>query len=152
MARERILSPVKASDEPLTCGCLWSLTMYSVPDFYLVDNPFDRCSIGGRTRMIYADDGTLVITISHTRPADDKVANNLAPMRQRETVARCYECPIRLQPSSTGRRTMPLSDNATTEAAEKGAERCAATPGSRRRGRWRAAGRVVAAWRRPGWS
>jgi len=23
--------------------------MYSVPDFYLVDNPFDRCSIGGRT-------------------------------------------------------------------------------------------------------
>ena len=71
--------------------------MYPVPDFYLVDNPFDRCSIGGRTRMIYADDGTLVITISHTRPADDKVANNLAPMRQRETVARCYECTIRLQ-------------------------------------------------------
>ena len=47
--------------------------------------------------MIYADDGTLVITISHTRPADDKVANNLAPMRQPETVARCYECTIRLQ-------------------------------------------------------
>jgi len=23
--------------------------MYPVPDFYLVDNPFDRCSIGGRT-------------------------------------------------------------------------------------------------------
>ena len=27
----------------------WSLTMYDVPDFYLVANPIDRYSIGDRT-------------------------------------------------------------------------------------------------------
>ena len=44
----------------------WSLTMYSVPDFFLVDNPIDRYSIGDRTAgIVLDDDGALTITISH---------------------------------------------------------------------------------------
>src|SRR3954454_23602723 len=30
-------------------GAFWSLTMYNVPNFFLVDNPIDRYSIGDRT-------------------------------------------------------------------------------------------------------
>ena len=32
----------------------WSLTMYDVPDFYLVANPIDRYSIGDRTPGLQA--------------------------------------------------------------------------------------------------
>lgn len=58
----------------------WSLTMYSVPDFYLVENSINRYSIGDRTPgVILDDDGALTITISHQRPADDKEAANWLP-------------------------------------------------------------------------
>ena len=58
----------------------WSLTMYSVPDFYLVDNPINRYSIGDRTAGTVLDaDGALTITISHERPAGDKEAANWLP-------------------------------------------------------------------------
>ena len=47
----------------------WSLTMYAVPNFFLVDNPIDRYSIGDRTPgIVFDDDGALTITISHDRP------------------------------------------------------------------------------------
>lgn len=58
----------------------WSLTMYSVPDFYLVENPIDRYSIGDRTQgIILDDDGALTITISHEQPTDPKAAANWLP-------------------------------------------------------------------------
>lgn len=58
----------------------WSLTMYSVPDFYLVENPINRYSIGDRTQGVAPDDdGALTITISHERPADPKAAANWLP-------------------------------------------------------------------------
>jgi hypothetical protein len=58
----------------------WSLTMYSVPDFYLVENPIDRYSIGDRTPgVILDDDGALTITISHERPTGEKEAANWLP-------------------------------------------------------------------------
>lgn len=58
----------------------WSLTMYSVPDFYLVDNPINRYSIGDRTPgVILDDDGALTITISHERPGGTKEAANWLP-------------------------------------------------------------------------
>ena len=45
----------------------WSLTMYSVPDFYLVDNEIDRYSIGDRTAgLIYEQDGSLNIYLGAT--------------------------------------------------------------------------------------
>ena len=61
-------------------NAFWSLTMYSVPDFYLVENPINRYSIGDRTPgVILDDDGALTITISHERPAGEKAAANWLP-------------------------------------------------------------------------
>lgn len=58
----------------------WSLPMYSVPDFYLVENPINRYSIGDRTPGAGLDeDGGLTITISHERPAGEKEAANWLP-------------------------------------------------------------------------
>ncbi len=75
-------------------GAFWSLTMYSVPDFFLVANPIDRYSIGDRTPdLVWNDDGGLVITISHDRPADPTGAANWlpAPAGEFRPVLRMYE-------------------------------------------------------------
>ena len=49
----------------------WSITMYDLPDFYLVANPIDRYSIGDRTPGLRRDsDGSLTIVIQHEPPAD----------------------------------------------------------------------------------
>jgi hypothetical protein len=61
-------------------GAFWSLTMYSLPDFYLVENPLQRYSIGDRTPgIVYDDDGGLTITMSSAQPADAKAAANWLP-------------------------------------------------------------------------
>ncbi|WP_240802386.1 DUF1254 domain-containing protein [Streptomyces sp. A0642] len=58
----------------------WSLTMYDVPDSYLVGNPAGRYSIGDRTPgIVHADDGSLTIHISRERPADPAAAANWLP-------------------------------------------------------------------------
>ncbi|MFE3291992.1 DUF1214 domain-containing protein [Rhodococcus sp. NPDC059234] len=58
----------------------WSLTMYSVPDFYLVDNPIDRYSVGDRTPGLVADDnGAVTITVSRDEPADPADRANWLP-------------------------------------------------------------------------
>ncbi|QNG18792.1 DUF1254 domain-containing protein [Rhodococcus triatomae] len=75
-------------------GAFWSITMYSVPDFYLVDNPVDRYSIGDRTPgIVYDDDGALTITISHTAPDDPTARANWlpAPAGEFRPVLRMYE-------------------------------------------------------------
>ncbi|KQR45186.1 ATP synthase subunit alpha [Microbacterium sp. Leaf161] len=67
-------------DPPPPVNAFWSLTMYSVPDFYLIENPIDRYSIGDRTQgIVLDDDGALTITISHEKPADPKAAANWLP-------------------------------------------------------------------------
>lgn len=81
-------------DPPPPVSAFWSLTMYSVPDFFLVENPIARYSIGDRTPgLVRDDDGSLTITISHERPADDaEVANWLpAPAGEFRPVMRMYE-------------------------------------------------------------
>ena len=75
-------------------NAFWSLTMYSVPDFYLVDNPINRYSIGDRTPgVVLDDDGALTITISHEPPSGDKeLANWLpSPAGDFRPVMRMYE-------------------------------------------------------------
>ena len=78
-------------DPPPPVSAFWSLTMYDVPNFFLVDNEIDRYSIGDRTPgVIYDDDGSLTITISHNRPAE--TANWLpAPSGPFRPVLRMYE-------------------------------------------------------------
>ncbi|GAA3913894.1 DUF1254 domain-containing protein [Microbacterium invictum] len=75
-------------------GAFWSLTMYDVPNFFMVDNPIDRYSIGDRTAgIVHEDDGSLVITISHTEPADATARANWlpAPAGDFRPVLRMYE-------------------------------------------------------------
>lgn len=75
-------------------GAFWSLTMYSVPDFYLVDNPIGRYSIGDRTPGLrFGNDGSLTITISHEQPTGDDAAANWLPSPAGEfrPVLRMYE-------------------------------------------------------------
>lgn len=50
-------------------GAFWSLTMYDVPSFFLIENPIDRYSIGDRTPGLITDpDGGVTIVMSHDRP------------------------------------------------------------------------------------
>lgn len=61
-------------------GAFWSLTMYDVPNFFMVENPIDRYSIGDRTPgIVYEPDGSLTITISHDEPADPTARANWLP-------------------------------------------------------------------------
>jgi hypothetical protein len=54
----------------------WSLTMYDVPDFYLVANPINRYSIRDRTPGLRTDtDGSLTIWMQTASPGPDREAN-----------------------------------------------------------------------------
>ncbi|MEF3403564.1 DUF1254 domain-containing protein [Agromyces sp. CCNWLW203] len=65
---------------PPPVGAFWSVTMYDVPEFYLVANEIDRYSIGDRTPGIVRDaDGGVTITMSAERPADPTAAANWLP-------------------------------------------------------------------------
>ena len=64
----------------------WSITMYDLPDFYLVANPISRYSIGDRTPGLRRDsDGSLTILIQHQ------------PARRHQQLA---ACPSRAVPAA----------------------------------------------------
>ena len=65
---------------PPPVGAFWSVTMYDVPDFFLVANPIDRYSIGDRTPgLVTAPDGSITITLSAAPPDDPQVRANWLP-------------------------------------------------------------------------
>ena len=73
---------------PPPVGAFWSVTMYDLPDFYLVENPIGRYSVGDRTPGLqYGDNGSLTISIQRDEPATPE--------------ARAIGCPVR--PGSSGR-------------------------------------------------
>ena len=62
------------------CRAFWSVTMYDTPDFYLVDNPIDRYSIGDRTPGLHtAPDGSLTIVMQRDEPSDPAQRANWLP-------------------------------------------------------------------------
>lgn len=66
--------------KPVPTNGFWSLTMYDVPDFYLVKNPINRYSLGDRTKgIIYNEDGSLTITLSSVEPTEEKARANWLP-------------------------------------------------------------------------
>jgi hypothetical protein len=65
---------------PPPCGAFWSVTMYDTPDFYLVENPINRYSIGDRTPGLHkAPDGSLTIIIQRDEPSDSAQRANWLP-------------------------------------------------------------------------
>ncbi len=75
-------------------GAFWSVTMYDIPEFYLVANPIDRYSIGDRTPGLHlAADGSLTIVMQHDEPDEpDDRANWLpAPAGPFRPILRMYE-------------------------------------------------------------
>lgn len=62
--------------EPPPVEAFWSVTMYNVPDYYLVDNAINRYSIGDRTEgLVYGDDGSLTLHLQHGKPIEGEEAN-----------------------------------------------------------------------------
>lgn len=58
----------------------WSITMYDLPEFHLVENAIDRYSVGDRTPgLVHADDGSLTITLQRDAPADPAARANWLP-------------------------------------------------------------------------
>jgi hypothetical protein len=58
-------------DEDPPVDAFWSITMYDLPEYYLVANPISRYSIGDRTPGLHRDaDGSLTIVIQHEPPSD----------------------------------------------------------------------------------
>jgi hypothetical protein len=54
----------------------WSITMYNMPDFYLVENPINRYAIGDRTTGLkFNDDGSLDIYMQYESPGAEKESN-----------------------------------------------------------------------------
>lgn len=69
-----------AKEELPPVDAFWSITMYDLPEFFLVDNALDRYSVGDRTPgLVYADDGSLTITFSASAPADPVARANWLP-------------------------------------------------------------------------
>ncbi len=70
----------------------WSITLYTLPDRFLYDNPLNRYSIGDRTQNLkYNADGGLTIYVGHTSPGADKESNWIpAPEAHYSFVARVY--------------------------------------------------------------
>ncbi|NUP25921.1 MAG: DUF1254 domain-containing protein [Nocardia sp.] len=80
--------------EPPPCAAFWSVTMYDMPDFYLVANPIDRYSLGDRTPGLRtAPDGSLTMVLGYHEPTDpDQRANWLpAPAGRFRPLLRIYE-------------------------------------------------------------
>ena len=59
-------------------GAFWSMTMYSLPDQLMVENPIARYSLGDRSDLQYGEDGSLTLYIQHDSP-DEKRRSNWLP-------------------------------------------------------------------------
>ena len=62
-------------DEMPEVEAFWSMTMYSLPDQLMVENPIGRYSIGDRSRLQYAQDGSLTIYVQHESPGKKREGN-----------------------------------------------------------------------------
>jgi hypothetical protein len=74
------------------CNEFWSITMYGLPDRFLIENPINRYSVGDRTEGLRKGaDGSLEIYIQHDRPEGARASNWLpAPKGPFFFVARFY--------------------------------------------------------------
>jgi hypothetical protein len=63
-------------EQPPPAHAFWSLTMYDMPDYYLVANPIDRYSIGDRTPgLATAVDGSVTVRMQRDEPEPEAGVN-----------------------------------------------------------------------------
>ncbi|WTW92221.1 DUF1254 domain-containing protein [Streptomycetaceae bacterium NBC_01309] len=61
---------------PPPVDAFWSVTMYDMPDYFLIDNAANRYSIGDRTPgLVYGSDGSLTLYLMHAKPVEGEAAN-----------------------------------------------------------------------------
>jgi hypothetical protein len=82
---------IRFEQEP-PVDAFWSITMYDLPEYFLVANPIGRYSIGDRTAGLRRDDdGALTIAIAHDDPGEAERANWLpAPDGRFRPILRLY--------------------------------------------------------------
>ncbi|WP_354641221.1 DUF1254 domain-containing protein [Kitasatospora camelliae] len=72
-------------EEPPPVDAFWSVTMYDVPDYHLVENPAGRYSVGDRTPGLrYGPDGSLTLVLQRERPTDPAESANWLPTPEGE--------------------------------------------------------------------
>jgi hypothetical protein len=65
---------------PPPVGAFWSVTMYDTPEFFLVENPIGRYSIGDRTPGIRTgEDGSVTIVLQREEPSEPGRRANWLP-------------------------------------------------------------------------
>nr|HPR90930.1 DUF1214 domain-containing protein [Synergistaceae bacterium] len=65
-----------AKDELPPVDAFWSITMYSLPEQALVQNPLDRYSLGSKSpSLVYAADGSLTLYFSKESPGESREGN-----------------------------------------------------------------------------
>lgn len=69
-----VISFSKEELPPVDPKGFWSITMYDENQF-MVDNPLNRYSIGDRSDLKYAEDGSLILYLQHDSPGADKESN-----------------------------------------------------------------------------
>ena len=70
-------------ETPPPVDAFWSLTMYDLPEFYLVANAINRYSIGDRTPGLKTDaDGSITLYVQRESPGPDKESNWLPTAQQ----------------------------------------------------------------------
>ena len=79
--------------QPPPVDAFWSLTMYDLPNYYLVANPIDRYSIGDRTPGLQPDpDGGLTLYLQRAAPPAAQRSNWLpTPAGDFRPVLRMYQ-------------------------------------------------------------
>jgi hypothetical protein len=78
-------------DPSPSVDAFWSLTMYDEPNYYLVENPLDRYSIGDRTPgLVVGEGGSVTVRMQVVDPADDTVNWLPAPKGRFRPVLRSY--------------------------------------------------------------
>jgi hypothetical protein len=95
-----------AADDLPPVKYFWSLTMYDLPDRFLVTNPIDRYSIGSNSpELKKAEDGSITIFMQKESPGKDKESNWLpGPNGPLYAVVRMYGPTAAVQ---RGEWTMP---------------------------------------------
>ncbi|MGW4650839.1 DUF1254 domain-containing protein [Kitasatospora sp. NPDC004289] len=81
-------------DSPPPVDAFWSVTMYDLPEYFLVANPADRYSIGDRTQGLHVGaDGSLTLHLRPDEPSDPAARANWLPTPQGpfRPILRMYE-------------------------------------------------------------